>query len=284
MTDFIPAEKGVVIRMPSVANLMVDSADRVNQGNDGPWKFQITKSQALLNGYFTRVATTEVVLEWFDPNITSTNNTFTVVKTAGPTTYTVTVPVGTYTVEAVLDEIVILLNAAGTGLTWSITGIGASCALTATGAFTIPITVLASDLNLVSSVSAVNQYINGAPDIRPYTYIDFVSDQLTYNQNVKDATTNIFDKNVLCRWYFAWDNPPTYDAYGFPILMGYTGFVCRRLFNPPKQIKWEPNMPIGNLAFSVYGAVPLSVGTSSDLLSAYDTSTNWKMTLQLSEV
>jgi len=279
MVDYRPAEKGVVIRMPSVANLMVDSDDRKSAVDPTHWQFQITKSQALLNGYFTRIAATEVVLDWFEPNISATlgNDTFTVVKTSGPTTYTVTLSPGSYTVAQALDAIVSELNAAGTGLTWSIDGIGANCSLEATGAFTITETLLSVALAFNDAApSATNSFLFG-PDLRPTRYIDFTSSDLTYNQNVKDGTTNTFDNNVLCRWYFAWDNPPVLDAYGFPILMGYTEFCCRRLFSPAKQIKWEPNMPIGNLNFRV-------VDPDNSPPTYTQPKTSWQMTLQLSEV
>lgn len=273
----MPAEKGVAIRMPSVANLMVDSENRT-PAYPNPWQFQITKSQALLNGFFTRIAATEVVLDWFEPNIlTGLNDEFTIEVTATSTSYTITLNQGSYTVEQALDAIVVGLNAAGTGLTWSISGIGANCSLDATGAFTITQTALSLFLAFNSSAPSDTSSFLFGPDLRPTRYLDFMSSDLTYNQNVKDGTTNQFDNNVLCRWYFAWDNPPVLDGYGFPILMGYTEFCCRRLFSPAKQIKWEPNMPIGNLNFKV-------VDSSNELPVFTQPFTSWQMTLQLSEV
>jgi hypothetical protein len=59
--------------------------------------------------------------------------------------------------------------------------------------------------------------------------------------------------------------------------MGYTPFCARRTFNPPKQIKWSPNQPIGNLAFQVLAATG-EIYPNESLLSA------WQMTLQVSEV
>ena len=273
----MPAEKGVAIRMPSVANLMVDSENR-KPAYPNPWEFQITKSQALLNGFFTRVAATEVVLDWFEPNIlTGLNDQFTIEVTSTSTSYTVTLSQGCYTVEQALDAIVDGLNTASTGLTWSIDGIGANCSLQATGGFTITQTLLSLKLSFEDSRPSATNFFLFGPDLRPTRYLDFMSSDLTYNQNVKDGTTNQYDNNVLCRWYFAWDNPPVLDAYGFPILMGYTEFCCRRLFSPAKQIKWEPNMPIGNLNFKV-------VDDENTLPSYELPGTSWQMTLQLSEV
>jgi hypothetical protein len=279
MTEFIPTEKGTPIRYPSVANLMIDSDDRSLVKYPSPWNFQITRNSALLNGYFTRVAATEVVLDWFEPNIvTGVNDTFTVVKTSGAVPYTVTLPYGTYTVAQALDALVVQLNAAGTGLTWSISGTGPTTALAATGAFTITLTALSADLSFdPTSPSATVQYVQG-PDLRPFPYIDILSDELTYNQDVKDATSTTYDTNVLCRWYFSNDEANQLDKYGFPILMGYTDFSVRRLFNPAKQIKWQPNQPIGNLGFRV-------VYQNTTLPNAFSSvSSGFKMTLQVSEV
>jgi hypothetical protein len=280
--EFIPAEKAQTIRQSSTANLMIDSTDQQILGNAdfNPWNFQIRKNAALLNGFFTRVATTEVVLSWEEPNIEAdVNDEFTIEVTSTSTEYTVTIPFGFYTVAEALDALVVALNAAGTGLTWSISGSGATTGLAATAAFTVPATtLLAIQLRLVDPTSSTKSFIVGAPDLRPYRYIDFVSADLTYNQDVKDASTSETQPQVLCRWYFAWDDPPFFDTYGFPILMGYTAFSARRIFNPPKQIKWRPNQSIGNLSFRI-----LSPG--GDVVT-YDGTTfsNWQMTLQVSEV
>lgn len=280
--EFIPAEKGQVIRQPSTANLMIDSFDQtiIGNANFNPFQFQITKNAAILNGFFTRVATTEVVLTWEEGNIEQgVNDEFTVIKTAGAVPYTVTIAYGFYTVEEALDALVVALNAAGTGLTWSISGSGATTGLAATGAFTVPnTTLLAIQLRLVDTTSSTKSFIVGSPDLRPYRYIDFVSADLTYNQDVKDASTSETQPQVLCRWYFAWDVMPLIDGYGFPILMGYTAFSARRIFNPPKQIKWRPNQSIGNLSFRVLDPQGAVIPYDSTTFS------NWQMTLQVSEV
>ena len=279
MTDFIPSESGTPIRYPSTANLMIDSMDSVRAGlTTNPFNFQITKNQSILNGFFTRVGTTEVVLNWVEPNIvTGNNDTFRVVKKAGAVSYSVTVPQGIYTVEQLLDTLVVLLNAAGTGITWSITGVGANCGLTGTAAFTIPVTALSSQLNISNAASGTTSLISPSPDLRPTSYIDFVSSELTYNQAVKDSATSAGQPQVLCRWYFAWDEQPLFDSYGFPILMGYMSFCARRTFNPPKQIRWSPNQPIGNLAFQV-------LDENGNIYPNEGLESSWQMTLQVSEV
>jgi len=310
MVDYVPTEKGTTIRQPSTANLMISSMDRQDVVNGvpvltaignptyttypSPWDFQITKTNSIMNGYFTRVATTEVVLEWFVPNISSTlnNRTFSV-KITG-TTYTITLVPGFYTVAQALDQIVSQLNATAgiSGVyTFSISNgyngtsvprVALKCVTVASVAqnFSITETVLSDLLDFSPGGSASSLQGIFAPDIRPYRYIDFTSSQLTYAQDLKDGSTNTQDRNVLCRWYFDFDNYTATDSYGFPILMGYQPFTLRRIFNPPKQIRWEPNLPIGNLSFQVvdeYGAT--IIGQANQRLDS-----QWLMTLQVSEV
>lgn len=291
MSEFLPIEKADPIRQPSTANLLVDSNTRAVSSGILNWaNFSIQQPNALMNGYFTRIGVTEVVLNWEEPNIvTGFNDTFTVIKASGPTTYTVTLPQGIYTVAQALDKIVSLLNAAGTSLTWSITGVGPSCGLTSTGTYTITATNLSSQLgfSLTDVTASLAKLLVSAPDLRYAYALDFVCDDLTYNQALKDTSTGKA-RTVLCRWYMSWDNPVSLDAYGFPIYMGYTPFTCRRLFSPPKQIRWMPNMPIGNLNFQVYpqgilnvnGNIPYPVNSTLGGLPG----TSYQMTLQVSEV
>jgi hypothetical protein len=291
MVDYMPAEKGVAIRMPSVANLFVDSSAT------SPFNFQISKKQALLNGFFTRLATTELVLEWSIPNIDLTgplstanqpgylNNTQFDLEQSS-VTYTATLPTGQYTVAEVLDCIVAQLSPSIPGLAVSSTA-GSPVALIATSAFTVEAPANGSDLwarlGFVLSNSSTDQSVN-APDLRRFSYLDFCCSDLTYNQNVKDGTTTDEDRVVLARWYMSWDNPPLNDNYGFPILMGYQVMTLRRMFSPAKQIKWESNMPIGNLTFQVFSDQSQQPLPASIINNEASLNTRWLMTIQVSEV
>jgi len=301
MTTFLPAEKGTPIRMPATANLMVDSADRNTSVNTLANDFQITKPQSILNGFFTRIATTELVLEYRTPNISSIlgNNTLTIdlsgdAPGAGTHTQTYTAN-GFFTAEELIDWVAACLTNAGSNLTPPVTW--AASAIPAgnpggPGAQLAPSATVYAQLsgpiaNALSIATGALDLYGPAPtdaqlaiyplfvDLRPYRYLDFVSAQLTYNQDLKDTATNTFNRDVLARWYMAYDNPPTLDAYGFPILMGYTPFVLRRIFSPPKQIRWDPIQPIGNISFQVY--------TNTGSLAPFNFNTQWLMTLQVSE-
>jgi hypothetical protein len=277
-------DKAVTIRYPSTANLMIDSADRNINIFQNPYNFQITKSQSIMNGFFTRIGTTEVVLEWCQDNVVSTDLTFDI----SGVQHDVTVVGGTYTVADVLETIVAGLNAlAIPGYTFSIQSNNGYVYIY-TGNPNRDIEYISSDpptlgqqLGLIDGVAAPEINI-ACPDLRPYRYIDFTCSQLTYAQDLKDTSTQNYNRDVLCRWYFADDTPEQLDAYGFPILMGYTRFCRRRIFNPPKQIKWDNNLPVGNLEFQVFdqdgNLLPTPIGLGDEQLK-----NNWLMTLQLSE-
>ena len=275
------------IRPPSVANLMIDSADRVEARFPSPWDFQFTKTNSIMNGFFTRIATTEVVLEWNDSNISGSgqlgNNsiTFDLSGTGGNTfngTETITLLEDNYTIASCLDAIVSELNdlSGTTGMGFSIITTPNIALKSTGGVFTIQASNLQAQLDFVEGPPFVSQARPLLPDLRPHRYLDFVSEDVTYCQRVKDNSTAEYPRDVLCRWYFSFDGDPQLDKYGFPILMGYTTFCTRRIYNPPKQIRWEQNIPIGNLRFQVYT-------DKGDLVPYYGGLSQWLMTLQISE-
>jgi len=284
-------DKAVTIRYPSTANLMVDSEDRP-LSNLSPFNFQIYKPQSIMNGFFTRVGTTEVVLEWCEENINSTlgNNIIVDISGVSPNTHQdqhiITLNAGTYTIAQALDAIVLQLNdlSGTTGTIFAISTLNPNGGtyLTATGGlFYLTETALANRLGIANTDNpgpgfyAPNALID-CGDLRPYRYIDFVCPDLTYNQEVKDNSTQAKQTDVLCRWYFSYDEQNILDKYGFPILMGYTQFVTRRLFNPPKQIKWDSNIPLGSLSFQV-------LNEDGEIVPVSSFDSNWLMTLQFSE-
>jgi hypothetical protein len=311
MSEFVPTENGVPIRQPSTANLMIDSNDRSLTVYPFPWDFTIQKKNSILNGFFTRIGVAEVVLNWNIPNVqpTTTGVTFTVVRSGVTKTVTLGFPSvlsgndtgGFYTVSEALDSICSLLNTAYTtaGL-FVVSGTSGDPSLTFIGTsdssnFTITPTSLSARLGFDATESAINipaHQIVLPPNLLPTRYIDIVSQALTYNQSLKDGTTNAQNRDVLVRWYFAPDNVyQTVDKYGFPILQGYSPFYIRRLFNPAKQIRWMPNMPIGNLDFQVFldnGALVSSIDqiTADYVTEAIPVVANggFLMTLQVSEV
>jgi hypothetical protein len=274
---------------------MIDSLDRPGV-NPSCWDFQITKNQSIFNGFFSRIGTTEVVLEWCEDNVSYDLSNNNVTMGIGGTNYTVQVPSGAYTVERALNYIASAFNdisgTTGRGCTvfpGTVEGGFAGLLFTPPTPkifmrrgklvnaldFQVFYNGVPSGLAPIDDVSG-NLFVPDCPDLRLYRYLDFTSEDLTYAQDLKDNSTQTYNRDVLCRWYMDEDVPEQFDGYGFPILMGYKPFRRRRLFNPPKQIKWDNNLPIGNLRFAVYD----DTGTE---LPISDARTNWLMTLQLSE-
>lgn len=263
---------GVSIREPSTANFLVDADDRLETVFPSPAKFTINQKQSLFNGFFTRMAVQEINMNWAVPNISAQlgNNTLSWYNYGTPgTIYTVTVPDGNYTVSLLLS----ILSTAMTAVngTWTVAGPTTTvpCAtlnksgvtgvvILAGTATTSGAPSLQAMLNLTTATGAAGylQYFIQAPCLQPFSYIDFVCNDLTYNQSLKDGSTNsvVPNRDVLYRWYFAWDEAPSRDSYNYPILQGYEPFNQRRCIAFPKQIKWQPNMPLGQLTFQIYDA------------------------------
>lgn len=137
---------GVTIRNPSTANLLIDSRD---SGFGYPSNFTIAKNNSILNGFFSRIGVTEVILQWNNQNVSAVigNNSLTVVIATVP--YTGIIAAGNYNIAECLDALVISLNAAaGAAGTFSITqGVGFAF-LSCTVAFTVTPGILAGLLSL----------------------------------------------------------------------------------------------------------------------------------------
>jgi hypothetical protein len=119
-------------------------------------------------------------------------------------------------------------------------------------------------------------------------YIDIVCSQLTYNQALKDTMSQTVARDTLCRLYLG-DGPYTGTSTIDPsdnnfCPPGCAPFTIYRQFTNPKFIRWLPNQPVqGNLRFQVFdddgGALATYTGT--DVYGA--SSENWSMTLLVSE-
>lgn len=278
---FLPpqAQEGadtITIRPSSTANFYIDSLDKpVGQGSGD---FTISKNQNLFNGFFSRIGVNEIVLDWGLPNISEywSNSSFSVTLSgviSGRKNFLIAD--GFYTAEQILDELVTLLNGS-TG--YNVAGLFKIQTLASTvalqidqgvsvsafvinsstftsGGVTYTPGVLARLLFASTSIDAIANVLQPvqSPRVLGTTYIDIVSSQLTYNQDLKDGTTANLNRDVLYRWYFAFDNGPIpTDGYGIPILQGYDPFLVRRTPPVVKQILWDPTMPIGNVSFQVY--------------------------------
>lgn len=299
------SEKTTTFRQPSTASLFIDSQDRPNASTTYPWDFQITRNNSILNGFFTRIGTTEVVLEWFLGNAQAIGDIDVEIDASGTETISFGASTDYFlTYEGALNAFVASCNDAF-GFPVHVPGSAppANGFFVETGFFpTASPSGVAVALNVANA--SVDFELNGPgcpkmgfaqglmiplqpifkPDLRLVRYLDFVSTPLTALQELKDSTTQVINKDVLVRWYFDWDDQPILDGYGFPILMGYTPFTLRRSFSPPKQIRWDPTQPLGNLSFQVFTDTNKLLTELEENDIPEDGKSNWLMTLQISEV
>jgi hypothetical protein len=261
------------IRFPSTSNLLIDSKDRVNLASTSSTDFTITKQTNILSGYFTRFGVVEIILNYAKPNISTEYNTNILSFTVNNVTESITFATGNYNVNDLFKYLLEELNA-GSNLTvpnpalnlfpnvvFEFTGQSGSLSLfafTNTGAtqtFTINDTPLARMINF-----SIGKNFAQYPVLRPYLippqlrYLDFVCNNLTYQQGLKDASTSDISRDILYRWVLGWDNVYDLDNDGYPINQGYYPFVQRRYLNFPKMIKWDTQQPIGQLSFQTYDA------------------------------
>lgn len=288
-------DRAATVRPSSTANFFVDSLDKATGSSSD---FIINKNQSIFNGFFSRIAVNEVVLDWGLPNIAEYwgNNFITVeVDDGGPTgtTYTVVLDDGFYSALDAMNRIVTLLNAApgqtatfAVGSSGGVVGIGAtqpflvvweqaaniSSVPTATAPFYDPAYALARALFSTSQLYTLGifpvlvtnpLFTTDKPVVSPLIlgtrYVDIVSPQLTYNQDLKDNTTAPINRDVLYRWHLAWDTNPQVESLTGPptlfpyyVLQGYKPFNQRRVLPYPKQIRWNSSQPIGQVSFQCY--------------------------------
>jgi hypothetical protein len=289
-------DHAVTIRPSSTANFFVDSLDKADGTSTD---FVINKAASLFNGFFNRIAVNEVVMDWGLPNVAQWwgNNFLTVSVNPGGgavlgTTYTVVLPDQFGSALDILNALVTALNAApGMTATFSVGTSGTRVGLGATQDFAVVWEQSATDATvpagtkpyyapqnaLARGLFSSSQLYTGvlpAPIIAPQfdvvqyvvsplvlgtRYVDFVSPQLTYNQDLKDSTTAPIVRDAIYRWYFAWDTNSGTDIltgsptlYPYYIYQGYKPFNQRRILPYPKQIRWDNTAPIGQVGFQVF--------------------------------
>ena len=290
-----PVSKGVgtavTVRPSASANFFVDSLDK--DSGQGSGNFTINKQQSLFNGFFNRIAVSEVVMDWGIPNVASYwgNNVFSVTISGAITgTFTVSLADGFFTVDEILNAIRDDLNTqVGAGTFQVVQTPTFPCYELAidqgvsVSSFVINNTALARSLFTSAQIGATPNTFQlvQSPLVLGTRYIDIVSSQLTYNQDLKDSTTAPVIRDVLYRWYLAFDNVPTdRDTYNYPILQGYDPFNLRRPIAYPKQIRWSPEQPIGQVAFQAYDDQGRIISTSNFPLGA---NFQFQMSMLLSE-
>ena len=301
---------GTSVRQASTALLGISSKDRLSKYPNfvSPYNFSLYNQQNYLNGFFTQIALTQIKFPWAIPPITSNTGKMTVYVYIS----------GVLQLPAVNIDVYLSLTSANLGGWISPTqlgtivaaqinavyaGSGTTCTLegsplaphfamsgNATYAYTIqsrpPLdepnrTTIYDMMGWIHGVSETAQAVQiGGKSVNMLQtdFIDIVSNQLTYNQSVKDSDTGQYPRDIIARVYLV----PTFPVPATQLELGTAPFTVFVDYNTPKQIKWASNIPIGALTFQVYDDQGYLLSTGDD--AGDDFLPNWDMTLLATEV
>jgi hypothetical protein len=317
-------DTAITQRPTSTALLCIDSEDRfrdypaarvATEGglNATPYNFQINKNQSLMNGFFTRLAVSEVVFPWGIPNINrwtyKVNFTYTVGGAAQPPVI-VELEYGFYTPSMIASAIQTIVRAADPANLGAFTMTYGTASIAQSYATQRPIfEYFTNDVAVECAFSPVVQEagrkqlfdllgfysihtvlepeLGGAETYCQYTrYVDIVCTQLTANQALKDTMSQPVARDVLCRVYVG-------DAQGVQstVLPSSSTFcppgcmptTIYKDFSQPKQIMWMPNQPVpGYLKFEVYDDAGFELTSTMEGLLDVN-GLNWSLSLLVSE-
>jgi hypothetical protein len=305
-------DRAVTVRPSSTALFSVDSADRYASqlasqfGIASPYNFSITRGQSLLNGFFKRIAVTEIVFPYFIPNVNSQTKVIKVIYNGGAEA-TLTLTEGFYSppaLAAALQTALIPLTNAGTTVVYNSLGqfvidVGAGNDL-----MLFDPSPNSNDPNnfglfdliggLDTWFAAASQTLTGKSTRCRFTeYVDIVSPQLTYNQDLKDGSSDPIVRDALCRVYIEDETSPVIPVYqtaapAGPVMTssvaipGTYPYTIYRKFPHPKQILWNSTQSIGNLTFQVYDSRGTLLSANSTTMPDYKCP-DWRMSLLVSE-
>lgn len=311
---------GMPIRQPAVALMTVDTANRIPGSKVN--QLYINKQQSLVNGYFTRIALTELNMDWDIPNVNQYSDSFKVIfyYAAGLfKSVEFQLAEGFYDMEQLAAELTTVMNAyiatdvdlnglytmAVTPLQYDRNFTIANTNVSAKEFGLVPIAglnPLKSDLCDMMGFATVNpslqfKSITGAYATMTYTpYFDIVSQQLTKKQNVTDnGTSFVTGKNLLARIYLNElginNNKATPVVGGKEDIIGVMPFTVHLEFQNPKQIYWDTKEFINVIDLTLYdnkGRVLYERPSDFSLLDPTEYlvgtgNTNWQMTFQITE-
>lgn len=311
-------EQAVTVRPSSSALFCIDSADRYASYNaralapTTPYTFSISKNESLLNGFFKRIALTEVVFPYYIPNINSKTDQIQVSINGGGLITLTLAAQGFLTPQQIAGNLEAQLIA---------NGLAAATVDYNQGVFVFETntvdTIAFARGNYGGLGARINEFqlydllnlsgpganglqtaattiVSGVTRCRYTEYIDIVCSQLTYNQELKDGSSDPIVRDMVARIYLEDESSnlvPIYQtaAPAGPVmpydtvLPGTYPFTVYRKFTMPKQILWDKAQPLGNLTFEVYDDKGQIL--SSHLGSVYPDSTmpDWRVTLLVSE-
>lgn len=302
----VAEDNAVTTRPPSTAILGINSADReIRVGNYSPSSFSLTQGSAYMNGEFTRVALSEVRLDWITPVMSPGEQLkiFYQVGGTGPVlvAFLNSLSISTTWVDCttlaarIQAEVRSVTPMTGFTMTFNDSpNAGAYIFQSASNSTTL--FYFAPSINRTYGVNPTNIYFRmnfendyqtapldsvqntGVPCLLQTRFIDIVSEQLTYPQDLRDSTTQQLSHDSICRLYLTDPSVPFYDQGSRP-------FTVVKDFNTPKQIKWTPGLPLANMTFKLLddrGQI-LSYGDLSEGPTDRFYIGNWCITLLVTE-
>ena len=259
-------------RPPAYAQLVVDSLDRYGAGfptagqaitTSSDWQTQL--QQIVLNGYFTRLAVTQIQFQWNLPTIiTGYNDRFTIFGGSPAIDATIVIPQGYYTPAVLAALLQALLQAAipSGGFTVTFTAANGAFQITSTSNFVVGGLPLGGGANVFTRTALTLGFFNTAPPATTFIgtpptmlatrFVDICSSTLTKFQRVKDVTSlpNPTITNIIARVYPVAPNTRINTladgALTDSSAVGSCPFTICIDYNTPKSIKWSPDEPLSN--------------------------------------
>jgi len=250
--------------------------------NVSPYDFTIVKNESIMNGFFTRLGLTEVCFPWGIPNINKKTSQMGVQWTVSgnPTVNSNTITMNPnyefLTPVKIATEIQGLVKSISSTLsgfemvygpapnvpyfTYDTGTANVKIAFlpmqTGTSNYPYPDSTkqLFDVLGFTNNNTVLDDANSGQSTLCQATrYVDIVCSQLTYNQPLKDTTTQPLARDSLCRLYLGdgngfGNNTALCDASNFTP-PGTAPFTIYRQFQTPKMINW-------NSAGKAYQPVP----------------------------
>jgi len=298
------------IRQPAYAEFLIDSMDRYPNGfpdsmdqitTSSKWTTQVggRTNQYALNGYFNRLAVTQIQFQWNLPCIIQGyNDEIVVTVTTGVDagTQSLTITPNYYTPQDLATELENNLQVAfpGSGFTVSYS--------TFIGGFTINAgedfffeaatnnlqrrTYTTFGFTAVGNPTA-DSYIGSVPTMLATRYIDIISAYLAKFQDVKDGSTSqtINWQNKIARVFPV--PPYTRSEITETTSPCANPFIVTMEFSTPKQIMWSPDEALNNFQLELrdeFGDyVPYFIGTPGFAGAPVTYGCEYVMTLYASE-
>jgi hypothetical protein len=262
------------IRQPAYAEILVDSMDRYKQGStsfvepisttSSSWRTNLP--QYVLNGYFTRLAITQIQFAWNLPTIITGYNDEFVLVDSNVGDVTITLPQGYYTPNVMATTLQAQIRTATGDTDYTVTftegsfvisnsTLGTECCpqggdLNGTAEERIASRCLHTlgfqEVQSATVTDTFNPYVGTVPTMLATRYIDILSSYISKFQDVKDSSTqtSLNYNNKIARIYAC---PPSNRIEIAPDAgPSANPFIMTIDYATPKMIMWNPDEALSN--------------------------------------